>query len=74
MLTGVEVNLVQDVYNRYVNYSAWELSTLSHVEVSWKNARKGLSPEQAGRKAMRLSDIKVDATKERLRRLGVVLS
>ena len=74
MLTLEEKDLVQSVYKRYVNYSAWDLSTLSHVEVSWKNAREGLRPEQVGKRPMRLSDIKVDATKERLCRLGVVLS
>lgn len=72
-LNEQEKELVQSVFERYAKYSSWDLSTLSHVETSWKNAREGLSPEQAGKQVMRLSDIKVDAAKERLRRMGVLL-
>lgn len=41
-------DLVKFVYNRYNDLSSWKLSTLSHGEVSWKYARKGLDASDNG--------------------------
>lgn len=66
--------LVESVFKRYDEYTSWELSTLSHAERSWLQARQGLSNSEAGSEKMRLSAMKVDATREFLRRKGVLLA
>lgn len=38
---------------------------MSHKELSWKNARKGLSTEQNGTEKLSLEDIKKDSEKIR---------
>ena len=73
-LDDTERNLVASVYERYDEYDAWQLSTLSHAEHSWRQARKDLGACEAGHEKMSLSAMKVDATREFLRRKGVVLS
>ena len=65
--------LVESVYKRYDKYDAWQLSTLSHAEHSWLQARRGLAAGEAGNKKMSLAAMKADATREFLRRKGVVL-
>ncbi len=72
-LTDEEQKLVNSVFERYDGYDAWQLSTLSHAELSWMQARKGLAAGDAGKEKMSLSAMKVDATREFLRRKGVVL-
>lgn len=69
-----EKKLVESVFKRYDLYDAWELSTLSHAEGSWLQAREGLKMGDPCRNKMSLSAIRVDATKEKLRRQGVVFS
>lgn len=73
-LTEDEVQLVNDVFNRYDEYDSWQLSTLSHSETSWLKAREGLRMGEAGRNKMSLSAMSVDATREKLRRQGVVFA
>ena len=73
-LTEVEVKLVDSVFNRYDEYSSWQLSTLSHSETSWLKAREGLKIEETGRNKISLSAMRIDATKEKLRRQGVVFA
>lgn len=73
-LTNAEQELVVSVFERYDEYDAWQLSTLSHAEHSWLQARKGLVAGEAGNEKMSLNAIKVDATREFLRRKGVVLA
>ena len=68
-----EEKLVNSVFERYDQYTSWELSTLSHAEYSWNQARKGLKMNEQGHTKLSLSAIKVDATREFLRREGVVL-
>lgn len=67
-------SLLKNVFDRYDNYSAWDLSTLSHMEYSWQQARKGLDPNENSNEKLSLSSLKVDAKREFLRRQGVVLS
>lgn len=73
-LSEEEMKLLRDVFSRYDAYDSWKLSTLSHVESSWLDARGGLSPEEPCGKTMSLSAIAVDAMKEKLRRKGVVFA
>ena len=73
-LSNTEKKLVESVYKRYDEYDAWQLSTLSHAEYSWCQARKRLVAGEAGNEKMSSSAMKVDATREFLRRKGVVLS
>ena len=60
--------LVKSVYERYKQFSSWKLSTLSHGELSWKCSREGLKAEENGGVALKLSDMRVDAAREFLRR------
>lgn len=73
-LSEEEMKLLRDVFSRYDAYDSWKLSTLSHAESSWLDARGGLSPEDPCGKKMSLSAIAVDAMKEKLRRKGVVFA
>ncbi len=73
-LKEYDKQLVKSVFDRYDKYDSWSLSTLSHAEYSWQQARKGLSYNDSCNEKMALSAIKVDATKEQLRRMGVVLA
>ena len=74
VLNNTEKKLVESVYNRYDEYDAWQLSTLSHAEYSWRQARKGLVSDEAGTEKMSLTAMKTDAMREFLRRKGVVLA
>lgn len=60
--------LVQSVYQRYKKLSSWKLSTLSHGELSWKCSREGLATDDNGSTVLKLSDMRVDAARELLRR------
>ena len=60
--------LVQSVYQRYKKLSSWKLSTLSHGELSWKCSREGLAADDNGSTVLKLSDMRVDAARELLRR------
>ena len=73
-LSDTEKNLVESVFKRYDEYDAWQLSTLSHAEHSWCQARKGLVEGEAGNEKMSLTAMKADAMREFLRRKGVVLA
>ena len=69
--TQDDKKLVDAVYERYKSLDSWKLSTLSHGELSWKNSRQGLDPDQNGDVALRLSDMRLDAVKELVRRTCV---
>lgn len=73
-LNGKEIQLVNGVFKRYDEYNSWQLSTLSHLETSWLEARQGLKMGEPGRNKMSLSAMFVDATKEKLRRQGVIFA
>ena len=57
--------IVNNVIVEYGSLAAWKLSELSHKDSSWKNARRGLAPDENGSVALRLEDIKTDAAKVR---------
>ena len=73
-LSEEETRLVDEVFKRYDEYDSWQLSTLSHAESSWLKAREGLQMGEPGRRKMSLSAMSVDATREKLRRQGVVFA
>ena len=56
------------VFQRYAGKDSWSLSRLSHGELSWSNARKGLSPTENGNQKMNLADIRKDAERIKHRR------
>lgn len=57
--------IVNNVIQEYGIFSSWKLSEVSHQEISWRNARIGLSPEQNGCVQIKLDDIREDAKKVR---------
>ena len=73
-LTTKEKKLIDFVFERYDSFDAWDLSSLSHEEFSWKQAREGLAPNENGSRKLSLEAMKVDAKREMLRRKGVVLA
>ena len=60
--TAVILNAVLEEYGPI---ESWSLSRLSHDEISWKNARKGLLPNEPGTVELSLDDIREDAKKVR---------
>ena len=73
-LTEDEKRLVESVFERYDSFDAWDLSSLSHEELSWRQAREGLAPNENGSQKLSLRAMRVDAKREMLRRKGVVLA
>lgn len=57
--------IAKNVVLQYGAYETWKLSVLSHNELSWKNARKGIPDGRNGRKILSLEDIKKDSEKVR---------
>ena len=57
--------IVKNVIFTYGEYASWKLSQLSHLEISWKNARAGLKAEQNGSRILSLDDMRKDAEKVR---------
>lgn len=56
------------VFSHYAPKEAWSLSRLSHGEVSWRNARKGLEDDENGNIPMNIADIQKDAERMKIRR------
>ncbi len=57
-------NLLRSVYKRYGKVSSWNLSGLSHAELSWKSARKGLKANENGSNKLVLGCMRLDAERE----------
>ena len=53
--------IARNIIEGYGAYASWKLSELSHREVSWNRARKGLEYNEDGNKPLLLSDIRQDA-------------
>mgnify|MGYP004503409775 CR=1 FL=1 len=60
--------LLDEVLDRYGDVSSWKLSSLSHDELSWKMARRGLKPSNNGDVELTLSGMMLDAARERAAR------
>lgn len=50
-------DLVDGVYEEYAMFTPFELVVLSHEEVAWKNARKGLDVSESSNKKLSDEDI-----------------
>ena len=57
--------IVNNVILEYGSLASWKLSEISHKEISWLNARKGLFPDENGNVTIKLEDIREDAKKIR---------
>lgn len=57
--------IASNVIMEYGSLASWKLSELSHREISWNNARKGLAPSENENRVIDLNDIKEDAKKVR---------
>jgi len=57
--------IVRNIIAEYGIIESWELSKISHREISWKNARRRLKPDENGEIPLELSDIMKDAAKVR---------
>lgn len=57
--------ILKNVILEYGQIASWKLSEMTHQELSWLNARKGLASNENGNKVLRLDDIKKDAEKVR---------
>ena len=57
--------ILKNVLLEYGPIETWKLSAMSHAEQSWKNARKGLAPDEIGQRVLSLEDIQKDAEKVR---------
>jgi len=57
--------IANSIIHQYGDLEAWKLSKLSHKEISWLNARRGLAANEIGREKLSLEDIRKDAEKVR---------
>ena len=57
--------IINNIIQEYGSLASWKLSELSHKELSWRNARIGLSAGANGSKKLSLDDIREDAKKVR---------
>lgn len=57
--------IVKNIIMQYGELASWKLSQLSHAEISWSNARKGLEPHENGDVPLTLADIERDSEKVR---------
>ena len=65
MISNESAYIANNVIALYGGYESWKLSEMSHREISWKNARHGVSPDKKGDRQLSLEDIKKDAEKVR---------
>ena len=64
-ISDEEHYIVKNIILQYGAYESWKLSELSHKEISWKNARKGIPDGHNGNRILKLEDIRKDAEKVR---------
>jgi uncharacterized phage-associated protein len=67
-LSDEERELVDNVLDRYGSMKSWKLSALSHGELSWMQARRGLEADTNGNVQMKVKTMRVDAAREKTRR------
>ena len=46
--------ILKNVILTYGEKASWKLSKMTHEEISWKNSRKGLAPDEKGNKELLL--------------------
>jgi len=64
-ISNENIYIIKNIVMQYGAYESWKLSELSHKEISWRNARKGLPDGVNGCKKLTLEDIRKDAEKVR---------
>ena len=60
--------LIDGVLERYGKVSSWNLSMLSHEEISWKLSRTGLESSDNGERQLSVQAIQLDAIRESIAR------
>ncbi|MDE6338550.1 MAG: DUF4065 domain-containing protein [Muribaculaceae bacterium] len=60
--------VIEKVFDLYSRKRSWNLSSLTHNEMSWQHAREGIPPSATIGRKMLTSDIIEDANRVRLRR------
>ncbi|MDO4680889.1 MAG: DUF4065 domain-containing protein [Aerococcus sp.] len=65
-LTDTDKYIINYVIYAYGQYAPWKLRDMSHQEIAWKKARKGLSGSMYGSREIEVDDIKEDAKEMRL--------
>ena len=61
-------NIMNSVFSNYVPKDSWTLSMISHNELSWKQARKGIPDNANGDVVLSNDDIRKDALRVKFRR------
>ena len=64
-LSAEAAYITKNVILQYGPLASWKLSQLSHNEISWQNARKGLTKDENGDVLLIIDDIRKDAEKVR---------
>ena len=49
---------LEEVFSVYGHYSAWDLERMTHQEDPWREARKGLSPDEEGHQVIAHADMR----------------
>lgn len=62
--------LLSSVYYRYRDVSSWRLSTMTHLELSWRFARNGMNYNENGDRQLSLGLMQTDANREKAARLA----
>ena len=57
--------IVDNVLVEYASIASWKLREISHQDISWINARKGLAPTEPGHRILSNEDIFADSEKVR---------
>ena len=57
------------IFSQYAVKDSWSLSTLTHGEYSWKQARLGVPEGENCSNEMKIENIKIDAQRIKMRRL-----
>ena len=62
-LDEVSLQIFDEVLSTYGHISSWDLSNITHREISWRNAREGIPEGVNGNNPMLLEDIRKDANR-----------
>jgi len=64
-LSFVSAYIVKNIIEEYGSIESWKLSEITHKEISWLKARKGLAADEPGNRPIQPEDIREDAKKIR---------
>ena len=68
-LLVASIEVLDKVFYKYSQKDSWNLSILTHGEISWRNSRIGIPEGENGDNPMKLSDIRLDADRIKYRRI-----